>query len=168
LATLLLFGEAAQLAISKRSIVSWEQPALRFPSFGMVVLLHDALFPGEELSFQRELITAYIVDDLEHQEERRDSQPGEGEPLLHRIQRVIAHVLQAPTSSMQVKSSRAYQEALEQVGERMEDKEVTPSQEKGDEQQALEPLFALIEQLRKHPELISVTSAFLHELTPEE
>ena len=54
---------AAQLAIPKRSIVSWETGE-RIPSVGMVVLLLDAFFPGEELSLHRELTTAYIVDDL--------------------------------------------------------------------------------------------------------
>ena len=56
---------AAQLAIPKRSIVSWETGE-RIPSVGMVVLLLDALFPGEELSLHQELTAAYIVDDLEH------------------------------------------------------------------------------------------------------
>ncbi len=131
---------AAQLAIPKRSIVSWETGE-RIPSVGMVMLLLDALFPGEELSFQRELITAYIVDDLERQEQRRDSQHGQGDPLLRRVQRVMAQVLQLPT---------------------------TRPQEKVDEQQALEPLFALMAQLRQHPELIPVTRDFIRELAPDE
>src|SRR5712692_9898500 len=80
---------AAQLAIPKRSIVSWETGE-RIPGVGMVMLLLDALFPGEELSFQRELITAYIVDDLERKAQRRDSQRGQGDPLLQRVQRVMA------------------------------------------------------------------------------
>lgn len=63
---------AAQLAIPKRSIVSWETGE-RIPSVGMVMLLLDVLFPGEELSLHHELITAFIVDDLERLERRRDS-----------------------------------------------------------------------------------------------
>src|SRR5947209_5226716 len=62
---------AAQLAIPKRAIVSWETGE-RIPSVGMVVLLLDALLSGEEPSFHRELLTAYIVDDLQRQEQRRD------------------------------------------------------------------------------------------------
>src|SRR5437762_983674 len=93
---------AVQLAIPKRSIVSWETGE-RIPSVGMVMLLLDALFPGEELSFQRELITAYIVDDLERQEQRRDSHRGQGDPLLQRVQRVMAQVLQLSMSIAQAR-----------------------------------------------------------------
>ncbi len=157
---------AAQLAIPKRSIVSWETGE-RIPSVGMVMLLLDALFPGEELSFQRELITAYIVDDLERQEQRRDSQHGQGDPLLQRLQRVMAQVLQLPTGAAQTRPAREHQEASEQADEQLEEREPPRPQEKVDEQQALEPLFALMAQLRQHPELIPVTRDFLRELAPD-
>src|SRR5438132_12883935 len=79
---------AAQLAIRKRSIGSWETGE-RFPGVGMVMLLLDALFPGEKLSLHRELITAYIVDDLERQEHRRVSPLCQHCPLLPRVQRLM-------------------------------------------------------------------------------
>src|SRR5437660_12848432 len=72
---------AAQLAIPKRSIVSWETGE-RIPSVGMVMLLLDALFPGEQPSFHRELITAYIVDDLERQQQRRNHEGCQDDPSL--------------------------------------------------------------------------------------
>jgi transcriptional regulator with XRE-family HTH domain len=140
---------AAQLAIPKRSIVSWETGE-RIPSIGMVRLLLDAVFPGEELSFHRELITAYIVDDLERKAQRRDSQRGQDDPLLQRVQRVMAQVLQPSMSATQARPAIGHQEASGQA----------------DEQQALEPLFALIEQLRQHPELIPVARDFIRELAP--
>jgi len=158
---------AAQLAIPKRSIVSWETGE-RIPSVGMVMLLLDALFPGEELSFQRELITAYIVDDLERQEQRRDAQRGQDDPLLQRVQRVIAQVLQLPMSATQARPAIGYQEASVQADEQLEEREPSRPQEKVDEQQALEPLFALMAQLRQHPELIPVTRDFIRELAPDE
>ena len=158
---------AAQLAIPKRSIVSWETGE-RIPSVGMVMLLLDALFPGEELSFQRELITAYIVDDLERQEQRRDAQRGQDDPLLQRVQRVIAQVLQLPMSATQARPAIGYQEASVQADEQLEEREPSRPQEKVDEQQGLEPLFALIAQLRQHPELIPVTRDFIRELAPDE
>src|SRR5712692_3734091 len=156
---------AAQLAIPKRSIVSWETGE-RIPGVGMVMLLLDALFPGEELSFHRELITAYIVDDLERQEQRRDSQRGQGDPLLQRVQRVMAQVLQLPTSATQARPAIGHQEASERADDRLEGHEPSRPQEKATSQQALEPLFALIEQLRQHPELIPVARDFIHELAP--
>jgi transcriptional regulator with XRE-family HTH domain len=147
---------AAQLPIPKRSIVSWETGE-RIPSIGMVLLLLDALFPGEELSLHRELATAYIVDDLERQEQRRGSQRGQGDPLLQRVQRVMAQV-----------SLASGHRAVAQANEQLEEREPPRPQEQVDEQQALEPLFALMAQLRQHPELIPVTRDFLHELTPDE
>lgn len=158
---------AAQLAIPKRSIVSWETGE-RIPGVGMVMLLLDALFPGEELSFHRELITAYIIDDLERQEQRRDSQRGQNDSLLQRVQRVMAQVLQLSMSATQATPAIGHQEASDQADEQVEEREPPRSQEKVDEQQALEPLFALMAQLRQHPELIPVTSDFLRELAPDE
>jgi len=157
---------AAQLAIPKRSIVSWETGE-RIPGVGMVMLLLDALFPGEKLSLHRELITAYIVDDLERQEQRRDSQRGQDDPLLQRVQRVMAQVLQLPMSATEARPAIGHQEALEQADEQLEERETSRPQEKVDEQQALEPLFALMAQLRQHPELIPVTRDFIRELAPE-
>jgi transcriptional regulator with XRE-family HTH domain len=154
---------AAQLAIPKRSIVSWETGE-RIPSIGMVMLLLDAFFPDEELSFHRELITAYIVDDLERKAQRRDAQRGQSE----RVQRVMAQVLQLPMSTTQARPAIGHQEASGQADEQLEEREPSRSQEKVDEQQALEPLFALMAQLRQHPELIPVTRDFIRQLAPNE
>jgi transcriptional regulator with XRE-family HTH domain len=156
---------AVQLAIPKRSIVSWETGE-RIPSVGMVMLLLDALFPGEELSLHRELITAYIVDDLERQEQRRDSQRDQDDPLLQRMQRIIAQVLQFPPNASQARPAIGLQEVSEQADEQLEERELSRPQEKVDEQQALESLFALMAQLRQHPEFIPVARDFIRELTP--
>jgi transcriptional regulator with XRE-family HTH domain len=156
---------AVQLAIPKRSIVSWETGE-RIPSVGMVMLLLDALFPGEELSLHRELITAYIVDDLERLEQRRDSQRDQDDLLLQRMQRVMAQVLQLPPSVTQARPVVEHQEASGQADEQLKDYEPSWPQEKVDEQQALESLFALMAQLRQHPELIPVARDFIRELAP--
>ena len=156
---------AAQLAIPKRSMVSWETGE-RIPSVGMVMLLLNALFPGEDLSLHRELITAYIIDDLERLERRRDPQGGQDDPLLLRMQRVMAQVLQSSTSALQERSSIGHQEASKQMDEQLEEREQSLPQEKVDEQQALESLFALMDQLRQHPELIPVVRDFIRELAP--
>src|SRR2546421_11318507 len=115
---------AAQLGIPKRSIVSWETGE-RIPSIGMVLLLLDALFPGEELSLHRELATAYIVDDLEGQEQRGGSQRGQGDPLLQRVQRVIAQISQLPPSAALARPMPGHQEIAAQPGEPMENREQT-------------------------------------------
>ena len=156
---------AAQLAIPKRSIVSWETGE-RIPSVGMVMLLLDVLFPGEELSLHRELITAYIVDDLERLERRIGSQRDQDAPLLQRMQRVMAQVLQPSPNSLQERPVVVHQEASGQVDEQLEEREPPLSREKVDEEQALEPLFALMAKLRQHPELIPVANDFIRELAP--
>lgn len=159
---------AAQLAIPKRSIVSWETGE-RIPSVGMVMLLLDALFPDEELSLHRELITAYIVDDLERQKQRRVPQRDQDDPLLQRVQRVMAQVLQLPIRATPERPATGHRVAEEQTASHfLEEHEPLQPQEKVDDQQALEPLFALMAQLRQHPELISVARDFIRELAPDE
>lgn len=158
---------SGQLAIPKRSIVSWETGE-RIPSVGMVMLLLDALFPGEELSLRRELVTAYIAEDLERMAQRRGPQHGHEDPLLQRAQRVMVQVLQRSTTGAEVASARSDQEAVTRESELVEEQEPPQPQGRVDEQQALEPLFALMAQLRHHPELIPVTRDFLHELVPDE
>ena len=158
---------AAQLAIPKRSIVSWETGE-RIPSVGRVILLLDALFPGEEFSLHRELTTAYIVDDLERQEQRRGSQRGQGDPLFQRVQRVMEQISQLPLGATQAEPVIGHQEASEQLDEQVEERELSELQEKVNDRQTLEPLFALMAQLRQHPELIPVARDFIHELAPRE
>jgi len=158
---------AAQLAISKRAIVSWETGE-RIPSVGMVILLLDALFPDEEFSLHRELITAYIVDDLERQKQRREPQRDQDDPLLQRVQRVMTQVLQLPMRATQARPATENRVAEEQADDQLEGHEPPRHQEKADDQQTLEPLFALMAQLRQHPELIPVARDFIHELAPGE
>src|SRR5258708_20693 len=86
---------AAQIPVPKRSIVSWET-AERLPSIGTVILLLDTLIPGEELSLHRELLCAYIADDLERQESRKGQQQF-GDAFLQRLHSVVERVLQLPT-----------------------------------------------------------------------
>jgi hypothetical protein len=124
-------------------------------------------FPSEELSLNRELITAYIVDDLEHLEQRRGSQRGLDDPLFQRMQRVMTEVLQLSSKASQARPAVDYQEASEQTDERLEERRPPWPIEKVDEQQALEPLFALMARLRQHPELIPVASDFIRELATD-
>jgi transcriptional regulator with XRE-family HTH domain len=158
---------SAQLAIPKRSIVSWETGE-RIPSVGMVLLLLDVLFPGEELSLHRELLTAYIVDDLERQEQRRDAQRGEADPLRQHVQRVLTQMVQLPTSVRSAQSEASQEEATAPADEQGEQREPSAPEVRGNEQHALEPLFALMAQLRQHPELIPVVGDFVRELAPNE
>ncbi len=79
----------------------------------------------------------------------------------------MAQVLQPSISTLQVRPAIGRREALEQADEQLEERELSRPQEKVDEQQALEPLFALMAQLRQHPELIPVARDFIRELAPD-
>jgi transcriptional regulator with XRE-family HTH domain len=158
---------AEQLTISKRAIVSWETGE-RIPGAGMVVLLLDALFPDEEFSLHRELVTAYIVDDLERQEQRRGPQHRQDDLLLQRVQHVIALVLQLPKRASHVRPVQEERVAEEQTASQLDEHESLQPQTNAHDQQTLEPLFTLMAQLRQHPELIPVARDFIHELTPGE
>ncbi len=156
---------AKQLSITKRSIVSWETGA-RIPSVGMVVLLLDVLNPEEDLSLHQELITAYIIDDLEREARRKDPQHRQDD-LLQRAQRVIGLVLQLPKRATQARPMQEQNVIEEQTASQWEEHEPLQPQKKADDQQALEPLFALMAQLHQHPELIPVARDFIRELIPD-
>ena len=148
---------AVQLAIPKRAITSWET-AERLPSIGMVILLLDVLAGEEELSLNRELLGAYVVDDLERQAQRRDRE----NPLALRVHRVIRRMMQLPAGSLATSSRSESQIAREEANRDVEETREPSPQEDG-----LEPLFALMNQLHQHPELIPVTRDFLRELAPD-
>jgi transcriptional regulator with XRE-family HTH domain len=159
---------SAQLAIPKRSIVSWETGE-RIPSVGMVLLLLDVLFPGEELSLQRELFTAYIIDDLEREASRRDARRAETDPLHQHVQHVLMQLSQLPAGGGSPQpAKRQENEDTAEACELEEKHEPFSQEEKGTAQHALEPLFALMAQLHRHPELIPVVRDFVCELAPNE
>ncbi len=79
----------------------------------------------------------------------------------------MAQVQLLPTSAAQARPTRGHQ-IDEQAGDQVEKHEAPRPEVQVDEQQALEPLFALMAHLRQHPELIQVTRDFLRELTPDE
>jgi transcriptional regulator with XRE-family HTH domain len=155
---------AKQLSMPKRSIVSWET-AERLPSIGIVVILLDALRSTEELSLHHELLCAYIVDDLERQENRKDRKSYQDNPLLQRIQSMIGRVLELSTRATMGSSSKEQECVKEQPSSQV----YGPLQSHiMSEQQTMEPLFALMNQLHQHPELISVARDFIRELAPGE
>src|SRR5260370_33325789 len=140
---------AAQLAMAKRTISSWET-ATRTPSIGMVLALLDVLSDGE-LSLHHELLYSYILDDLEDQMQRKDPEGRKIDPLARQLQQVFSQVEhlaadqeqpslpQSPVpSEVRVQSTTAAQRGEVQAGS-----SGSPS---------LEPLFTLLDQLRQHPD----------------
>src|SRR5713226_5750609 len=135
---------AKQLSITKRSIVSWETGA-RIPGVGMILLLLDVLNPEEDLSLHQELLCAYIIDDLERETRRKDPQHRQDD-LLQRAQRVIGRVLQLPKRATQARPTQEQNVIEAQAASQWEEHEPLQPQEKVGDQQALEPLFALMAQ----------------------
>jgi transcriptional regulator with XRE-family HTH domain len=172
---------ATHSGLPKRSIVSWET-AERIPSIGLVVLLLDALSSEDALSLHRELITAYIADDLERQQRRAGHQ---GASVLRQLRRLRERVAQlsAPPDLAGADSVRPDLaadgperraaprplDAPEPQGEGEGEPEgQTPQPSQGGDRQALEPLFALMSRLQRHPELIAVAGDFIRELAPDD
>ena len=155
---------AEQLSLPKRAIVSWET-AERLPSIGIVVILLDGLRSTEELSLHHELLCAYIVDDLERQKNRKDRQSLPYNPLLQRIQHMIECVWELPTRATMRLPAKEQEPAKEQPSDHVYEQ---PQNQNMSEEQTLEPLFALMNQLQQHPELISVARDFIREMAPSE
>ncbi|HLZ62297.1 MAG TPA: helix-turn-helix transcriptional regulator [Ktedonosporobacter sp.] len=155
---------AAQLAITKRAIVSWETAA-RIPSIGMVLALLDAL-SGDGLSLQNALLYSYILDDLERQLRRKDPESGQENTLSHRLRAVISQVEQIASGEAQQLPQPVMQGAETQAPYSVDEAE-KPRPDSSSEP-SLEPLFALLTQLHRHPDLIPVAYDFVRELRPGE
>lgn len=155
---------AAQLAMTKRTIVSWET-ATRIPSIGMVLALL-AVLSDSELSLHHELLYSYILDDLEDQIQRKDPEGRQKSFLARQLHQVLSQVehLAADQAQPSRPQSPVPTEGREpgtlaaQQGEVQVGALGSPS---------LEPLFTLLDQLRQHPDLIPVANDFVHELAPE-
>lgn len=129
------------------------------------MLLLDVLFPDEEMSLHQELLCAYIVDDLEREARRKDTQRDSADALLQRVQHVIELVLHLPHQATLTKPEP--QHPLEdQVILQREEHESFQWQTKAGNQQVLEPLLSLMVQFQQHPELIAVVHDFIRELAP--
>ncbi|SRR5579884_3361902 len=148
---------ARKLSLSKRAVVSWET-AERVPGIGIVVLLLDVFISEGELPLHHELVTAYVADDLEHQAHRKDPESA----FVRRVQRVLERVARLSPRNTSTRSA-APRIAEEKVPYTPHETQELPQQQTD----TLEPLFALIEQLRLHPDLIPVANDFVRELAPD-
>ncbi len=155
---------AAHLTITKRALVSWET-ATRIPSIGMVMVLLNVLSEGE-LSLSHELLSSYILDDLENQVQRKDPEGHQKDAFVRQLQQVISRVEQMaadqerPASRQMVQMTETH--VLSTADEQREEIQVRPL-----DAPPLEPLFALLDQLHQHPDLIPVANDFVRELTPK-
>ncbi len=120
----------------------------------MVLLLLDALVPDGALPLHNELMTAYILDDLERQAQRKDQQSR----FFHVMARVRELASQGVISTTLPRNEHLVKE------EKAGNVTYEPSQKVGE----VEPLVALLTHLYQHPELIPVANDFVRELTPGE
>lgn len=154
---------AAHLDMTKRTIVSWETAA-RTPSIGMVMYLLDVLLEGE-LSLSHALLSSYILDDLEHQIQRKDPKGLQQDALARQLRRVISHVEHLAEnrgqSSLPQSPTPPEPQSLSTAGDQQ-----GQIQTRSSDLSLLQPLFSLLDQLRQHPDLIPVASDFIRELAP--
>lgn len=156
---------AEQLAITKRSIISWET-ATRIPGVGMVILLIDVL-STEGLSLHHELLCAYILDDLERHLQRKEPESHHKDTFSYHLQHVISQVEQIAVVGQEQPSPYPPARVTEAPQPSSVDDQTGKHRSQSTDEHALEPLFALLDQLHRHPEFISVVRDFLRELAPE-
>ena len=159
---------AAHMHVKVRTLVSWET-GTRLPSVGMVILL--SLLLTDDLDLSNDLVRAYIADDLIRQalsqhekdfralalgtlervsrlQKRGDEQEQEGEPPL----------------SLFGKQAREDRQEYHLEQQRVWQQEPHDQVTTGG---SLQQLFAVLETLRTHPELIPVVQDFLREVATE-
>jgi DNA-binding transcriptional regulator YiaG len=156
---------AAQLHVKLRTLVSWET-GTRIPSIGMVILLNLLLTDGLDLS--NDLLLAYIADDLTHQAYIQGDKEFRTLALrtleqvsqLQRGAREQAQEREPHLSLFGNQSREGHQE------HRLDQQEVWQQehQREGATGDPLQQLFAVLEILRTHPELIPVVQDFLREV----
>lgn len=155
---------AVQLGITKRTIVSWET-ATRIPSIGMVLALLAVLSDGE-LSLHHELLYSYILDDLEDQIQRKDPEGRKIDSLARQLQQVFSHVERLAANQEQPSLPQSpVPSEVRQLRTTAAQRGEVPAGSSGSS--SLEPLFTLLDQLRRHPDLIPVANDFVREMVPE-
>lgn len=161
---------AKALHVTQRAVVSWET-GTRIPSPGMVVLLCIQLTSDQGATtdlLSHELLIAYLRDDMERQTKvhRAEAFRLLVDQGLQRLQHLSEEHSQPeqpqepfPLSFEQAvntgrRGAEVSQPAIRQAGE-------AHHEESAD---VLQQFFALFDQLRQHPELITVAHDFLREL----
>jgi len=156
---------AAQLHIKLRTLVSWET-GTRIPSAGMVALLSylltDRFDPGNDL------VLAYIADDLARQSQQEDNG---FRMLAQRVLEQLAQIQHGRDSDREPHFSLFQEPSASEKDSQAhhQDQEILQREQQrenvgGD---SLQHLFAVLETLHKHTELIPVVQDFLREMVPE-
>ncbi len=156
---------AAQLHVKLRTLVSWET-GTRLPSIGMVILLSLLLTNGLDLS--NDLLLAYIADDLVRQTHTQDDDNFRA-LALHTLEQVsqLQKRKHEQEQGREPHLSLFGNQAEEDHQEHHRDQRRIWHQEPHDEGTTGDPLqqlFAVLETLRTHPELIPVVQDFLREV----
>lgn len=155
---------AAQLHVKLRTLVSWET-GTRLPSIGMVILL--SLLLTEDLDLSSDLLLAYIADDLARQAHTQDDE----------FRTLALHTLEQ-LSLLQTRGHDQEQEREPHLSlfgnqsredtqeDHLDQRQIWQQdhQYEGIAGDPLQQLFAVLETLRTHPELISVVQDFLREV----
>jgi len=159
---------ATQLHVKLRTLVSWET-GTRIPSIGMVILL--SLLLTDSLDLSNDLLIAYIADDLTRQAYNQNDEDFHAF-VLHTLERITQlqprghgqkqeHDLHLSLFGNQSREGRQeYYLDQQEIG-------LLEPQYEGTTGNALQQLFAVLETLRTHTELIPVVQDFLREVVSE-
>ena len=155
---------AALLHIKLRTFVSWET-GTRVPPIGTVALLCQLL--KDEVHFDDELFITYIVDGLSHLAQSQEDAEQNIQMLAIRDQLVNAQTddewEQNSETALSLFNNTTIVEPV--LRERMVQPVAQPSGNSDEE--SLQKLFNILDVLHTHPELVTVTNDFLHEMTSE-
>jgi len=160
---------AEKLHVTLRAVVSWET-GTRLPSVGMVFLLCMLLSDDREATaslLRHYLLISYFIDDLQRQTQVHNNEAFR--TLVHQgVQRLLQvseeqHQPERVREPFPLALEHTGTEALHQVGQRQQPQRQSDQQDETS-WATLQQLFALFEQLREHPELITVTHDFLREM----
>jgi transcriptional regulator with XRE-family HTH domain len=158
---------AAHLGINPRTYISWEKGD-RIPPLVMVVLLSWVLETSarSDLLAESQLLRAYTMDEL-----TRQAQRGQGNHVLAR--EALMYMMQGSDDAAAASDDRepVVVTTLEQLMENQFQPPLrnhpTQEQEENDSGNLLRHFFALLEVLRRRPDLITVVEDFLNQMAGE-
>lgn len=160
---------ARALDVNPRTAISWESGE-RIPSAGIVLLLCLTLTGSQEITadlLTHELFTSYFIDDLERQARTHEGSAFE-QLATHGIE-ALDHLAMPPHPSnnaqKEMHAALPAQFAFLSPGRVAESR--SPYEWQSDGQQPpvpIDQLFAVLDMLRRRPDLIDAASDFLREM----
>ena len=155
---------AALLHVKLRTFVSWET-GTRVPPIGVVALLCQLL--KDEVHLDDELFITYIVDGLDHLAQAQEDAEQSIHMLAIRDHLAKVQLDDELEQDNETALSLFNDATLTEHVIREKSDQPTSQPDKNANEESLQKLFDILDVLHTHPELVTVTQDFLHEMTLE-